>query len=135
MAFDLDDQELKATKDLPCNKIRYNYKLEWKKEANKAIRIIKNLFMNQAEENMKKMFPKWFEIDYEDTQELMCAINILINAYEKDERIRDRMLDSFIGLDSDLKIVRHHARIDTKEKKLRVLKEYEMEVDNNERRN
>ena len=133
MAFDLDDQELKATKELPCNKIRYNYKIELKKEVSKAIILIKEIFMKQAERNQRTEL--WFEINNEDTQILMAAINILINAYEKDERIIDRMLDSFIGLDSDLKIVRQHARIDTEEKKLRVLKEYEMEVDNNERRN
>lgn len=133
MAFDLDDQELKATKELPCNKIRYNYKIELKKEVSKAIILIREIFMKQAERNQRTEL--WFEINNEDTQILMAAINILINAYEKDERIIDRMLDSFIGLDSDLKIVRQHARIDTKEKKLRVLKEYEMEVDNNERRN
>ena len=132
MAFDLDDKELKATKELPCNKKQYNFKKKDPEDiAEKAIFIINEIFIKQAEENRKSIH-RWFEIDYEDTRKLMIAIKTLINryevtqkAFERNEKIIDKMLDTFIGLNSDLEIVRQHARINTQEKKQEVLKIYE----------
>lgn len=136
MAFDLDDEELKATREMPCNKLNYNFEKKDPEDiAEKSIFIINEIFIKQAEENRKSIH-RWFEIDYEDTQKLMIAIKTLINryevtqkAFERNEKIIDKMLDTFIGLNSDLEIVRQHARINTQEKKQEVLKIYERMCD------
>ena len=147
MAFDLDDEELKATREMPCNKINYKLKKTVQEDkVEKMLRLINELFIKQARENESQKH-RWFEIDYEDTQRLLTAIEELITEYKKTkadlyeanncisdlldiikykEKIIDKMLDTFIGLDSDIEIVRQHARINTKEKKAEVLKMYEI---------
>ena len=58
--------------------------------------------------------------------ELCKTVDEAVQALVENGTYANKMLDTFIGLDSDIEIVRQHARINTKEKKAEVLKMYEI---------
>lgn len=137
MAFDLDDEELKATREMPCNKKNYKLKEETM-SIEKAIEILKELKKNECGELLNCWDYGTEESDaieiilaaYKNTKadlyESNNCISDLLDIIKYKEKIIDKMLDTFIGLDSDIEIVRQHARINTQEKKQEVLKMYEI---------
>lgn len=124
MAFDLDDEELKATREMPCNKKKYSFKKMFQEDkVEEAIKEIKSLSPSEA---AIEIILAAYKNTKADLYEANNCISDLLDIIKYKEKIIDKMLDTFIGLDSDIEIVRQNARINTKEKKAEVLKMYEI---------
>lgn len=136
MAFDLDDEELKATREMPCNKKQYNFKKmvqeDKAEEASEVLKELEEVRPEMLNDKAKRLFEAIMKIADDrdkaesDLYEANNCISDLLDIIKYKEKIIDKMLDTLIGLDSDIEIVRQNARINTKEKKAEVLKMYEI---------
>lgn len=69
MGFDLDDEELKATREMPCNKIKYNWKLDPKnkvEEIKKTMGLLENIdFMDfrRNKDNQRKINKAYLKLE------------------------------------------------------------------------